>query len=378
VEIIYAWEQRKLGEVADVIGGGTPDTAIKEYWGGYIDWYSPFKIGEQLFATGSQKKITALGLQKSSAKILPVGTVLFTSRAGIGNTAILAKEGTTNQGFQSIVPFTNVLDTYFLYSRTRELKRYGEIIGAGSTFIEVSGKQMSNMPIFIPSFSEQISIGNFFHTLDNTIVLYKRKLDSLKQLKKAYLQQMFPQEGETVPKIRFAGFKGDWEMRKLGDVAKISTGNKDTQDAVEDGEFNFFVRSPKVEKINSYSFDGEAVLTAGDGVGVGKVFHYVNGKFDYHQRVYMISDFKGCDGFFFYQYFSSNFIYEAKKYNAKTSVDSVRREMITMMDIPCPSLPEQTVIGNFFRNLGEQIATQQAKLDNLKKLKSSYLQKMFV
>ena len=134
----HAWEQRKLGEVANVVGGGTPDTNTPEYWSGEIDWYAPAEIGEQIYVTGSRRKITALGLQKSSATMLPIGTVLFTSRAGIGNTAILDKEGATNQGFQSIVPRENELDSYFIFSRTHELKRYGETVGAGSTFVEVS------------------------------------------------------------------------------------------------------------------------------------------------------------------------------------------------------------------------------------------------
>jgi len=185
------WEQRKLGEVADIVGGSTPSTNIDKYWNGDIDWYSPIEIGEQIYVNESQKKITELGLQKSSAKILPVGTVLFTSRAGIGNTAILAKEGTTNQGFQSIVPHKDELDSYFIFSRTHELKRYGETNGAGSTFVEVSGKQMSKMSILVPNMEEQIKIGMFFKQLDETIALHQRELEALKETKKAFLQKMF-------------------------------------------------------------------------------------------------------------------------------------------------------------------------------------------
>ncbi|MCL1632805.1 restriction endonuclease subunit S [Sporolactobacillus sp. CPB3-1] len=185
-----AWEQRKLGKVADIIGGGTPSTSNEDYWDGDIDWYSPVEIGEQTYVENSQKKITELGLQKSSARILPVGTVLFTSRAGIGNTAILAKEGTTNQGFQSIVPHKDELDSYFIYSRTHELKRYGEKKGAGSTFAEVSGKQMSKMPILIPNLEEQVKIGTFFAHLDHTLALHHERIEKLKKLKKAYLQDM--------------------------------------------------------------------------------------------------------------------------------------------------------------------------------------------
>lgn len=185
------WEQRQLGDVSEIVGGGTPSTGISDYWDGNIDWYSPVEIGNQNFVHRSQKKISELGLQKSSAKILPIGTILFTSRAGIGNTAILAKEGCTNQGFQSIVPHKDRLNTYFVFSMTNKLKRYGEVKGAGSTFVEVSGKQMAKMPILLPSIEEQRKIGNFFKQLDHLITLHQRKLDVLKERKKAYLQKMF-------------------------------------------------------------------------------------------------------------------------------------------------------------------------------------------
>ena len=169
------WEQRKLGEVADIIGGGTPDTSNPNYWNGNIDWYSPVEIGNNIYISDSIKKITELGLQKSSAKLLPIGTVLFTSRAGIGNTAILSKEGCTNQGFQSIIPHQGILNSYFIFSKTAELKKYGERVGAGSTFVEVSGKQMRKMSICIPSYVEQQRIGHFFETLDKLITLHQRK-----------------------------------------------------------------------------------------------------------------------------------------------------------------------------------------------------------
>jgi len=120
-----------------------------------------------------------------------VGTILFTSRAGIGNTAILAKEGATNQGFQSILPNKTLLDSYFIFSRTNELKRYGEVHGAGSTFVEVSGKQMAQMPIYVPKLEEQQKIGSFFKQLDETIALHQRELELLQETKKAFLQKMF-------------------------------------------------------------------------------------------------------------------------------------------------------------------------------------------
>jgi len=187
-----AWEQRKLGEVANVVGGGTPSTGVTEYWDGDINWFAPAELSGQRYASQSVKKITRAGLESCSAKMLAPGTVLFTSRAGIGTTAILSEPACTNQGFQSIVPHEGQLDSYFVYSMTPQLKKYGETKGAGSTFVEVSGKQMSAMPIMLPKiFDEQKAIGGFFQSLDDTIVLHQRELKKLNDIKKAFLQQMF-------------------------------------------------------------------------------------------------------------------------------------------------------------------------------------------
>ena len=186
------WEQRKLGELAEIVGGGTPSTSVDSYWDGDIDWYAPAEIGEQIYLKSSQRKITEEGLNKSSAKVLPVGTVLFTSRAGIGKTAILLKEGCTNQGFQSIVPNKDKLDSYFIFTRSEELKRYGEIVGAGSTFVEVSGKQMANMELMMPTtMDEQQKIGGYFSNLDHLITLHQRELENLQNIKKFMLGKMF-------------------------------------------------------------------------------------------------------------------------------------------------------------------------------------------
>lgn len=186
-----AWEKRKLGEIADIRGGGTPSTSKPEYWDGEIDWYAPAEIGTQRYVSGSRRQITNLGLNKSSATMLPANkTILFTSRAGIGNAAILTKSGATNQGFQSIVvkPAT---DIYFLYSEVPEIKRKAIRLAAGSTFLEISGKSLSKIQIWLPSFKEQSRIGHLFLQIDNLIAVNQRKVELLKKLKQAYLQKMF-------------------------------------------------------------------------------------------------------------------------------------------------------------------------------------------
>jgi type I restriction enzyme S subunit len=138
----------------------------------------------------------------------------------------------------------------------------------------------------------------------------------------------------------------DWHADYIEKFAVITTGSKNTQDRVQDGLYPFFVRSQTVERINSYSFDGEAVLTAGDGVGTGKVFHYINGRFDVHQRVYRISNFTDrVNGYFFYLCFSTHFYNRIMRMTAKSSVDSVRRDMISRMQVALPPTePEQRAI----------------------------------
>lgn len=179
-----------------------------------------------------------------------------------------------------------------------------------------------------------------------------------------------------VPDLRFPEFTDEWERKKFRDVCNITTGNKNTQDKSNDGIYPFYVRSQIVERINSWTFDGEAILTAGDGVGVGKVFHYSTGKIGVHQRVYILSDFK-CDGKYLYSYFAGHFYNRVKRMSAKNSVDSVRMEMIADMPISLPSTEEQKKIGHLLALLDERIATQTKIIEDLKKLKSAIIEKLY-
>lgn len=186
------WEEKGLGtDVAEIIGGGTPSTAISEFWDGDIDWYSPTEIGNNVYAEGSQKKITALGLKNSSAKILPAGnTVLFTSRAGIGDMAILAKPGATNQGFQSFI-VKEGFSPYFIYSAGKKIKEFALKHASGSTFLEISGKQLGRMKILMPGLEEQTAIGNYFQKLDSLINKQQQQITKLNNIKQACLSKMF-------------------------------------------------------------------------------------------------------------------------------------------------------------------------------------------
>lgn len=169
----------------------------------------------------------------------------------------------------------------------------------------------------------------------------------------------------------------DWEVKEIGEVSSITTGSRNTQDKINDGQFPFFVRSQTVERINSFLFDGEAVLTAGDGVGTGKVFHYINGKFDFHQRVYKISNFnKNLNGYYFYLYFSNNFYDRIMQMTAKSSVDSVRMEMIAKMLIPIPLLTEQTAIATALSDADALVAGLEKLIAKKRDIKQGAMQKL--
>ena len=185
------WEQRKLGDLADIVGGGTPDTNNSAYWDGDIDWYAPAEMEGQRYAKGSVRKITELGLQKSSAKILPAHrTVLFTSRAGIGKMAILRRPAATNQGFQSLV-LKDGTNPYFIYSMGEKIKDMAEGVASGSTFLEISGKMLGNLEVMVPNLKEQESIATFFRGIDDLITLHQREVEKLKNIKKSMLEKMF-------------------------------------------------------------------------------------------------------------------------------------------------------------------------------------------
>ena len=395
------WEQRKLGDIATITGGGTPSTNISEYWNGDIDWYSPVEIGEKRYASGSIRKITKLGLEKSSAKILPVGTVLFTSRAGIGNTAILQVEGCTNQGFQSITPNSKELDTYFLYTMTPKLKRYGEVTGAGSTFVEVSGKQMEQMNLMIPSLDEQKHVSQLFKVMDDAITLHQRKLEKLKLAKKALLQKLFPKNGSQFPEIRFKGFTDAWEQCKLSDLMEVTSVKRIHQVDWTDSGVRFFRARDIVSSMNNEEIDnpvfiskdkyeeysrvsgkvieGDLLVTGVGTIGVPYLIKDTTPLYFKDGNIIWFKNNNTLNGSYFYYCFQNSYI-QNQIYSAsgKGTVGTYTIENGKKTSIRYPSLKEQIKIGNLLDTMTTMITLHQCKLDKLQDVKKGLLQKMFV
>jgi type I restriction enzyme S subunit len=192
--------------------------------------------------------------------------------------------------------------------------------------------------IRLPSINEQKRIAAVLDDWGEYLKNIDMKIEYSTNIKNSLMQQLL--SGIT----RLDGFNDDWKIIALGDVSKIKTGKKDNQDKVANGAFPFFVRSPNIERIDSYSFDGEAILVPGEG-NIGKIFHYINDKFDFHQRVYKISDFdKSVSGKYIHYYFMQNFAKEVSSSSVKATVDSLRLPTFTNFKINLPPKEEQDAI----------------------------------
>ena len=286
-----------------------------------------------------------------------------------------------NQQFTNFSIRKSLLNKYmpeFVNYAFYKIDRWSEKNTNSGGLLSVDVKSLLKEPFYTPYYNEQQKIASYFQSLDSLIQTISKKLASLKQIKAASLQSMFPQEGETVPKVRFKGFKGEWDNDFISNVCKITTGKSNTQDQVKNGLYPFFIRSENIARSNKYLYDCEAVITIGDG-NIGRVFHYINGKFDLHQRCYMMRNFRNVSALYFYYYFSAFFYDRAIKMSAKATVDSVRLNMIADMNILYPKNKlEQQKIASYFCNLDKQISLQTQRLEKLKQIKAACLDKMFV
>ena len=281
-------------------------------------------------------------------------------------------------GYAQMRPLVNGEYLFSVLQRDRFVEEVLEHC-TGTSYPAINANDLAEITVHLPhAMAEQSKIGEWFTQLDNLITLHQRKHEKLLTFKKSMLEKMFPKDGALEPEIRFEGFVGPWEQRKLGDFTNIKTGSSDVQDSVENGIFPFFVRSENVERSNKYVFDCEAIMVPGEG-RLGEIFHYYNGKFDCHQRVYKISNFDGVAGKYVFHAMRASFKEHALRNTVKATVDSIRLPTLTEFELSVPAEhEEQLIIATFFDQLDNLITLHQRELDKLKKMKQSMLQKMFV
>lgn len=394
------WKKKELGkDVADIIGGGTPSTLISEFWDGDIDWYSPTEIGSRVYAEGSHKKITLLGLKSSSAKILPAGkTVLFTSRAGIGDMAILTKPGATNQGFQSFI-VKEGFSPYFIYSVGKQIKEFALKHASGSTFLEISGKQLGRMKILMPILEEQTTIGNYFQKLDTLINQHQKKHDKLCNIKQAMLEKMFPKQGETIPEIRFKGFSGEWENKGIEEISKVFIGLVTTMTTSYRNQGVLLIRNSDI-KNNRFEFSDSPIYldkkfadeNSSRKLMLGDVITVHTG--DVGTSAVVTEKEEGSIGFAtivsrpnknivdsnYLSVFFNTDIHKNFAMNVSTGDGRANYNLkdFYKLKVPLPAIDEQIKIGLLVQKLDALINQHHQQITKLKNIKQACLSKMFV
>ncbi|MTC83946.1 restriction endonuclease subunit S [Providencia stuartii] len=312
---------------------------------------------------------------------------------------LIGRKGSINKPRYCDTPFWTVdtlfyseishqVDSKFTYYKfcMIDWMQYNEASGVPS----LNARTIENVLAAYPAKKEQTAIANALSDVDALISELEKLIAKKQAIKTATMQQLltgrtrlpqFALREDGTPKgtkpSELGEIPEDWEVDSIGNLISITTGSRNTQDRIEEGVYPFFVRSQTVERINTFSFDGEAVLTAGDGVGTGKVFHYINGKFDFHQRVYLMYNFgEIIDGYFFYIYFSNNFYDRIMSMTAKSSVDSVRREMIADMKMLLPTKKEQTAIATILSDMDAEIQALEQRLGKTRQIKQGMMQEL--
>ena len=188
-EFTEEWETKPINDLAVVIGGGTPDTTVKSYWDGEIQWFTPSEIGKNKYVDSSLRTITEEGLNNSSAKLLPPNTILLSSRATIGECSLSLRECATNQGFQSLVSKKCYVDFlyYLIQTKKRDLIRKS----CGSTFLEISANEVRKIQVSVPTDVEQQKIAGLLSLIDERIATQNKIIEDLKKLKSAIRKKMF-------------------------------------------------------------------------------------------------------------------------------------------------------------------------------------------
>ena len=394
------WEQRKLGEVATFGGGHTPSMSDSDnYEGGNVLWVTSQDVKSH-YLDGTTTQITEKGAKELT--LYPAGSLVMVTRSGILRRTLpvaeLRKPSTVNQDIRVILPQGKYYGQWllqFFISRNKELLlEFGK---TGTTVESVDFSKMRDMVLLTPSLPEQQQIGHYFARLDNLITLHQRKYDKLCVLKKSMLDKMFPKGGSLYPEIRFAGFTDPWEQRKLGELAskrieKNSNGIKETfTNSAEHGvvsQLDYFDH----DITNDANIGNYSVVYPDDFVYNPRISTIApcgpinrnklgrNGVMSPLYTVFSVDDM--ISKLYLEHYFKTNrwhqFMFLEGNSGARSDRFSISDSIFFEMPIQCPVLEEQELIASFFDRLDSLITLHQRKLELLRNIKKSMLDKMFV
>ena len=367
------WLNKTLAGAAQVVMGQSPDS--KYYSEEEVGL--PFLQGCAEFQGRHPKHVIYCSHSK---KIGCAGSILLSVRAPVGRLNVANRDYVIGRGLAALMG-TRVTQEFLEHFLSFQEPRF-RLASQGSTFEAINSSELNQWPILHPKDkAEQAKIAEVLSTVDRSIEQTEALIVKQQRIKTGLMQDLLTRgidehgnlRSEQTHKFKdspLGRIPVEWDIATVDQIASITTGDKDTQDADPSAEYPFFVRSQTVEKISSYSFDGEAVLTAGDGVGTGKVFHYFNGRFDFHQRVYCIHSFtEDILGYYFFCHFQMHFMARVAQFSAKGSVDSVRRHMIAKMLVPKPGYDEQAQFVNILRSSATTLDDHTAALQKLRHLR---------
>ena len=382
------WESKQIGEIAEVVGGGTPKTEIVDYWDGEIKWFTPSEIGKTKYVFDSDRHITEKGLKNSSAKLLPKNALLLSSRATVGEISIALTECSTNQGFQSLITKSNV-DNDFIYYLISTIKNEFLRRSSGSTFLEINKNEIKRMPINIPELSEQKKISNLFSAIDNKIEMLEKKCEYYQDFKKYLMQRIFSSSDD---KLRFTDYIEEWKTIKLKDVGEINTGNTPSTKVNEYYSPKKYLWVTPSDISSKYIFD-TAKRLSDEGAKKGRFV-----KKNSVLVTCIASIGKNCiileDGYFNQQInsitpsqsFDLDFIYYLIDYNSEkmknyagiTATPILNKKSFENMKFEFPSFDEQKQISNMLSNIDNKIFAIEELINKTQKFKKGLLQQMFV
>ncbi|MFR4905976.1 MAG: restriction endonuclease subunit S [Mediterraneibacter faecis] len=390
------WEQRKLGELGEILTGSTPSTSNSAYYSeDGIPWVTPTDINE-LTISDTPRKLSEEGAKVG--RVVPANTILCTCIASIGKNALLTVKGSFNQQINSLTPSAGN-DAYFLLTESELWSNKMKRMAASGTMQIVNKTEFSELDTLVPSTDEQKKIGSYFRNLDHLITLHQRKCEETKILKKYMLQKMFPQNGQKVPEIRFKGFTDDWEQRKLKEILSfLKDGTHGTHaDAVDgplllsaknikDGtikwdESDRRISQDEYEKIHSkfYLKKGDVLLTIVGSIGETAILKDSEG-ITFQRSVAFLRPNEDISSDFLHAKIQTP-TFQKNLESRKSTSAQPGIYLGDLAEIPvkyAPSLEEQIKIGKYFEEIDHLITLHQRKCEELKNIKKFMLQTMFV
>ena len=355
------WVTKSINDLAVVIGGGTPDTTVKSYWDGEIQWFTPSEIGKNKYVDSSLRTITEVGLNNSSAKLLPPNTILLSSRATIGECSLSLRECATNQGFQCLVSKKCNVDFlyYLIQTKKKDLIRKS----CGSTFLEISANEVRKIQVSVPSDVEQQKIAELLSLIDERIATQNKIIEKYESLIKGIAQHCI----KATSGITYV---------KLGDICQITTGKLDANAQVDNGIYPFFTCAEQPFKIDNFAFDTEALLISGNGANLGYI-NYYKGKFNAYQRTYVLDLFSENIQ---YIKWALKVLLPKRIAIEKSSSNTPYIVLSTLTDLrlPIPNKSNQCHIAKLMQSLERKLSSQIALNGSYNKLKQYLLRQMFI